>query len=1039
MNKRSAVLGFLAVSLGSVLFAAGAKPALEPYIYKEDFESNELNAWAPYPLGQDTAFDPSFHPGLMVAGDPNISLIQRLAPGSAFEAYAGAQKVLDAWLVPGSKIGFRFYLKTELAAEFLKVRLAAGEAGTVEIAFPAPRTNAWQTIDATYEDVIRQNPRLGGQDIKVNALAVLVKFPKADPAMPIYFGLDDILFSAARAARFAFSEPRMSELAEWRPRIPESPYRRGDSLFLKGRWPFRADSVEIKIEDFPARKKVFHDGRMALKAGEWQARIDLAWPEGLYIGRLTARSGQEALAETEFTVHIAPPASRLGHPRLLWTAGKVEAVRARLSESRFDGVRKEIARDLAWSREKLPPGKVVFDIDRFPRDEPLIGNLPRSISPWGQRIDAWSMALRSSSLSYALLGDAEAGAYGKSVLLKVCDFPFWLHPWFENRGQHSYYPVGELAMDVALAYDLLHDTMSAAERRACRDGLFRNVISGVHRSYVEDNLVTNDTSNWVAHICGGSLVAQAAVFGDGPDVEGREPYFTGAILKLEDFIRRSVGRDGGYGESFGYCGFTMLSLSSALPAVEAVFGVDLAGPLALNYLDMIWAGLIKDRLFFQFGDSTGDLTPLTSWAWFLPKARDPLLTWLYRFLKKGETFADVLYPTEAGPEKSPFDEPPVRLFRDLGTTVFKSGWEKDDFVFVMRTGAFYNHQHLDQGTFWLADRGTLFVEERHGSSYYDDPFYPSSYIQPVAHSTILVDRNPQSQRAGDPRDFAAGFEDHAFVRHFLDGTDTAFVSGDIGRLYWGKVKEMRRNVLYLKPRTILLIDTVVPAEKDVDVTLLFQTARFDDILPGDASSRIVRGGNALHIAHLAPGEVKAAAERTPIYIKTLASENPLTAEGMLTVTARTGRRPLVLANLLKVGGPGERICSAEARGGCVSGSTGGREFAFSTEPGRTFEAGGFTTDALALAWGGDLVFAAMARTLDRAGTKLLASTEPVTCEIGPRRMKYCLDAPATVTLRAAARPAAVLIDGKIRRAFKYDEAAGRLTLALEAGEGTVTY
>ena len=59
---------------------------------------------------------------------------------------------------------------------------------------------------------------------------------------------------------------------------------------------------------------------------------------------------------------------------------------------------------------------------------------------------------------------------------------------------------------------------------------------------------------------------------------------------------------------------------------------------------------------------------------------------------------------------------------------------------------------------------------------------------------------------GDPLVFANGFNDHAFMVHFLDGSDAAFSCGDIGRLYWGKVKQMRRNVLYLKPRTLLMLD-----------------------------------------------------------------------------------------------------------------------------------------------------------------------------------------------------------------------------------------
>ncbi len=409
-------------------------------------------------------------------------------------------------------------------------------------------------------------------------------------------------------------------------------------------------------------------------------------------------------------------------------------------------------------------------------------------------------------------------------------------------------------------------------------------------------------------------MAQAAVFGDGAADEKQELHFTGAVLKLHDFIGKSVGADGGYGESLGYSTFTMLSLSKALPALDNVFGLDLSAPLSRTYPDLIWAGLIKDKLFFHYGDSGGSLGPITSgagilnpipnWAWLAAKLKDPQLLWLYAFLKKEETFQDVLHPTEALPRKDPFAENPIRLFRDLGTTVFKSGWERDDFAFVMRTGAFYNHQHLDQGSFWLADRGIVFIGERTGSHYYDDPYYQSHYTQPAAHSTILIDRNPQSQRNGDPLRLIDGFADRAFIREFLDGKAAAFSSGDIGRLYGDKIKTMRRGALYLKPRAVLMIDTIVPAKNDVDVTLLFQSSRLEDIRPSPRDSRIVKGGSALHIAHLAPAEkTEVKTEETPVYIKTLGSEYPLAKEGMLTVTARTKGRPLVMASLLRVDAP----------------------------------------------------------------------------------------------------------------------------------------
>src|SRR5690606_5197683 len=212
-----------------------------------------------------------------------------------------------------------------------------------------------------------------------------------------------------------------------------------------------------------------------------------------------------------------------------------------------------------------------------------------------------------------------------------------------------------------------------------------------------------------------------------------------------------------------------------------------------------------------------------------------------------------------------------------------------------------NHQHIDQGSFWLADRGELFIEERPlaNSNYYDDPIYESWLTQPVGHSTILINGNHQSQRTGDHRSqsFAPGFDDHAFISHFLDGKHAAFVTGNIGRLYWGKVKELNRNALFLKPNTLLMLDVAVPAEEDAAINLLYQVKRFEDILPDSRKSTITKNDATLHIMHLTPQSADVEAVKTPHYYRTLLNVRPLEWEGMLTVTAKTQGKPLVMANL----------------------------------------------------------------------------------------------------------------------------------------------
>ena len=407
-------------------------------------------------------------------------------------------------------------------------------------------------------------------------------------------------------------------------------------------------------------------------------------------------------------------------------------------------------------------------------------------------------------------------------------------------------------MDVAVTYDCIYNLLTPDERKIVQEAFFRNIIDGAHRTYVEDDLVISDSSNWVAHITGGSLMCQAAMYGDSDKYTALEPQFTGAIMKDYRLIQNALDKDGAYGEGYGYYNFSMLSWSKSLPAVDRVFKIDMSSKLNLSYNELIWAGLIKKKDQFYFGDSGGGLGPVTNWAWLLPKYKEPRLGWFYNYLKSGETFMDALYETTDVAKKDPFGENPVKLFREVGTTVFKSGWNEDDFVFVMRTGPFVNHQHTDQGTFWLADKGKKFIEERHNSTYYLDPIYQPYYIQPIAHSTILIDGNKQSQRIGDQLYFAKGFEDYAYMGHFLDSPKAAFSSGNIGRLYWGNVKDMARNVLYLKPRTLLMLDTVEPSAKDVDVTLLYQGHLLDDIKAGKEISTIENDGTLLNIAHLYP-------------------------------------------------------------------------------------------------------------------------------------------------------------------------------------------
>ena len=1009
---------------------------LEPFGYSEDFETNELSAWATYPLWQDTAFDPNMRVDRIVPGDSNLSIVLKVTPYTSVDNYAGAQKKLDMYMVSGSTIKLRYYLKTQLDPEFLKIRLAAGQDGTVDYTISNPETNRWVWIEACYNDFVKQNQELITGQIKVNALAVLAKFPEADPAMAIYLGIDDVELKGVRKVPFSFNEPEMADLSEWKPFIPKKHYQIGEIFSLKGTWPVDADSVSLRIDSFTERENTVLIKDLNKNNKEWDTEFELTFPEGLYLATLEAYRDSEKLSDTQFTIYIKPGNIGGNHPRLWFDEEGQKRVVSRLTSARFRNVKDEIISEAKALREKNPVDSIVYDIDQFPgADIDCVFGL-QNIGPWFARIGSWNRGVYYNALAYNLLGDKQAGEYGKNLLVKISGFPFWVHPWWKERGRHIYYPIGEMGMSLAMGYDLLYGLMNEKELEQVRNALMEQIVEACHKGYVEDDLVTNNTSNWVAHITGGSMMCQAAMYGDDEKIE-TEPYFTGVVLKAYDMIQKSIGSDGAYGEGYGYYNFTMLSLSKTLPAMDNVFNIDMSERVKGSYKELIWAGNIKKKKTYYFGDSSGDLKPLTNWAWLLAKHKDPLLGWFYNYLKKDETIMDVLYETEDVPMEAPYKESPVKFFREVGTTVFKGGWEKDDFMFVMRTGAFYNHQHLDQGSFWLSDRGSDFIEERHGSTYYLDPYYQSWYTQPVAHSTILIDHNHQSQRVGDPLVFAEGFNDHAFMYHFLDGSDAAFSSGDIGELYWGKVKQMRRNVLYLKPRTLLMLDVINPSEKDVDVTLLYQADYLQNIQADQLGSTITNENNVLHIKHLYPEKPETKAVETPYYIYTIKEEKPLVREGMLTVTANTGGKPLVMANVLTSTEGDEPDISYQNNNGYVSGVADGRSFIFSTSPGDIYNSDNFTTDALTLTWDNEKTFAAIVKSLKRDGKLLIASDIPLTCEISGRSMKYYHMEQAEVTVGVENEPASVLLNGSEVTGWSYDKKEGNIIIKLPEGEGTL--
>lgn len=236
-----------------------------------------------------------------------------------------------------------------------------------------------------------------------------------------------------------------------------------------------------------------------------------------------------------------------------------------------------------------------------------------------------------------------------------------------------------------------------------------------------------------------------------------------------------------------------------------------------------------------------------------------------------------------------------------------------------------------------------------------------------------------------------------------------------------------------------MLDEAIPGGKDVDVSLLYQTAHLKDIKAGQKISTITKEGVTLNIMHLSPGLIEAKAVETPHYLKTLLNEKPLIKEGMLTVTAHTPGSALIIANLLtttKADSVPE--VSYKAGNGYVEGIASGKKFAFTSKPGTLFEVGNMKTDALCLTWNSERTFVARASTFRTNDGFFVSSEVPLTFEISGEGIKYDRSVAGKMLIGSANKPKSVRLNGTMIKDYKYDSQQKVVEIEVPKGNGLLT-
>jgi hypothetical protein len=502
--------------------------------------------------------------------------------------------------------------------------------------------------------------------------------------------------------------------------------------------------------------------------------------------------------------------------------------------------------------------------------------LPSLLGYFGAMNQARSRIAHNAFVAY-LNDDAEARKSAISAMLDVARWSRWEPPWFTAHGQHTYYPAGQLAAEVAFGYDLLYGHLTESERALIRRALIERSIIPTFKEYVADNRVMANTSNWIAHTVGGALIAAAAIAGDGSEDEAGERfdiYLNGLLRKFEAHLAASYLPDGSYGEGISYQEFDLETTALAIVALKRVFGVDywqrsrvlesLAFPL-YTLAQPVGASL-------DMGDSHPPsgrtIAPLVA------QSKDPALRWFYDQFRHSE-IRDFLFFDDSLKPQAP-QLPTSRIFRDKGAAVFRTGWDKDDWVFLFRAGPNFNHNHADQGSFLLTTFGEPLITEAGWSHYYNDPYYATFFTQAIGHNTMLVDGDPESQGLPDTPQFPA-LNSYPRITGAITSEFYDAVSSDLTSVYRERLSRYTRRIVFVKPHYFVVFD---------DLEVNGEPAKFDWLLHLPDRARVTassdlavyRGDKAsLAVKSLAPGEAGIKVRDGRLPYATFGASTPKTA------------------------------------------------------------------------------------------------------------------------------------------------------------------
>lgn len=893
-----------------------AQSLSEPFTLRENFQNDSLGRFASYPPPQDVGYEPSITPTSDYNAPGGRALMRVVKPNRDGEMRFGFIRQTFLRMNETVKLSFAYYLNHADAGDQIEIGIAGSDGCRYVKQVPA-RTDGWIKEEMPLKDFRCDGGKALTGAVGIEAFYIVANLKRADADTTYRFIIDEIALQAGKAAQFEVRQPETVKIESQNAVVSAKSYAAGDTISLSVSQPAKIKNVTAAIENQDgktvATQPLFDNGTHGdRRAGDgvWTNNsvytLQNSDSGGIWTIKLqgAAANGESVTTDVRF---IYRASNSLSHPRLYFDAKDKESLIARTQNPKAAGIWNKILAEAKVRRDTgdLSHGSEVFEM----LDKQYL--LP-SLSGYFDVLNQARLRIEYNALVAYLTNNAEARKSAKTALLDVSRWTRWQPPWFEAHGQHTYYPAGQLAATVAFGYDLLYDDLTEDERSLVRRALVERAIIPVYKEYVLDNRVMANTSNWIGHTVGGALIAAAAIAGDVKDEEAGgkfNVYLNGLLLKFEGHLAASYLADGSYGEGISYQEFDLETTAPALVALDRVFGINYWEKTnvkkSLLYSLYNFAQPVSASL--DMGDShppsTRTLAPL------LRKTKDPTDKWFYEQFAHNAVVDFIFFDDSIAPQKPQL--PTSRVFWNKGNAVFRTGWDKDDLVFLFHAGANFNHNHADQGAFLLTAFGEPLITEAGWSDYYKDPYYATFFTQAVGHNTVLVDGNPESQVLPDTPQFAA-LNSYPKITDAVTSEFYDSVGSDLTSVYQNRLSRYTRRVVFVKPYYFVVFD---------DLQANGEPATFDWLLHLPDRARITntpelalyKGDKAsLAVRTLAPNDARATVRDGRLPYGTFATNTPKTVPAQPAILDLQTSQKTIAAQFLVVLVPARTHAEARA-------------------------------------------------------------------------------------------------------------------------------